>query len=51
MIAWNQQALKAIQLDVTDPPIATRILAMVSLAQYDTLAAIEGTPAYPHWVR
>ena len=45
-LQWNQQALDAVRLTVTDPPVATRILAMVSLAQYDTLAAIEGTPAY-----
>jgi hypothetical protein len=46
VLAWNAQALEAIRLTVQDPPIATRILAMMSLAQYDTLAAIEGTPAY-----
>ncbi|MFO1317985.1 MAG: Ig-like domain-containing protein [Burkholderiales bacterium] len=46
VLAWNGIALRAIQLDVTDPPVATRTLAMLSLAQYDTLAAIEGTPAY-----
>jgi hypothetical protein len=45
-LVWNTQALEAIRQTVTDPPVATRILAMVSLAQYDTLAAIEGTPAY-----
>ncbi len=45
-LQWNQQALEAIRLTVMDPPVATRVLAMVSLAQYDTLAAIEGTPAY-----
>ncbi|MEQ1628183.1 MAG: Ig-like domain-containing protein, partial [Nitrospira sp.] len=45
-LAWNQLTLEAIRLSVTDPPIATRILAMVSLAQYDTLAAIEQSPAY-----
>ena len=45
-MAWNQLTLDAIRLSVTDPPIATRILAMVSLAQFDTLAAIENTPAY-----
>ncbi|SCX42366.1 Ig-like domain-containing protein [Nitrosospira sp. Nsp1] len=43
---WNHQALEAIRLDVTDPPIATRLLAMVSLAIYDSLAAIDGTQAY-----
>ncbi|MDT7833571.1 Ig-like domain-containing protein, partial [Aquabacterium sp. OR-4] len=46
VLTWNDIALRAIQLDVTDPPVATRNLALVSLAQYDTLAAIEGTPAY-----
>ncbi|MEO8859558.1 MAG: Ig-like domain-containing protein, partial [Burkholderiaceae bacterium] len=46
ILTWNRIALNAVQLDVTDPPIATRTLAMVSLAQYDALAAIEGTPAY-----
>lgn len=46
VLEWNDLALRAVQLDVTDPPVATRTLAMVSLAQYDALAAIEGTPAY-----
>ncbi|MEY2843189.1 MAG: hypothetical protein RI920_1226, partial [Pseudomonadota bacterium] len=46
VLTWTQTALKAIQRDVTDPPIATRILAIESLAVYDTLAAIEGSPAY-----
>jgi|GEM_PF-187621 len=46
VLIWNDIALRAIQLEVTDPPVATRTLAMLSLAQYDTLAAIEGSPAY-----
>ena len=46
VLDWINLALNAVQLDVTDPPVATRNLALVSLAQYDTLAAIEGTPAY-----
>ncbi|CAN7346405.1 Ig-like domain-containing protein [Pseudoduganella sp. LjRoot289] len=46
VLTWNNIALKAIQLDVSDPAIATRVLAIQSLAVYDTLAAIEGTPAY-----
>jgi hypothetical protein len=46
VISWNAVALRAIQQDVTDPPVATRNLAMVSIAQYDTLAAISGTPAF-----
>ena len=31
---------------VTDPAVATRTLALVSLAQYDTLAAAQQSPAY-----
>ncbi len=46
ILVWNDIALRAVQLDVSDPPVATRALAMVSLAQYDALAAIEGTAAY-----
>ena len=46
VLSWNDIALRAVQLDVTDPPIATRNLALISLAQYDALAAIEGTPAF-----
>ena len=42
----NQQALDAIRLTVVDPPPAPSALAMVSLAQYDTLATIDGAPAY-----
>ncbi|WP_235578406.1 Ig-like domain-containing protein [Pseudorhodoferax sp. Leaf267] len=46
VLAWNQIALQSIQRDVTTPEEATRILAMQSLAVYDTLAAIDGTAAY-----
>ncbi len=46
VLDWNQQALEAIRRDATTPPIATRNLAMVSLAMYDTLNAIEGNGAY-----
>jgi hypothetical protein len=46
VLAWNTIALQSIQRDATDPPVATRILAIQSLAVYDTLAAIEGTPAF-----
>ena len=46
VLTWSDVALRAIQRDVTDPPVATRVLAVMSLAQYDTLAAIEGTPAF-----
>jgi hypothetical protein len=45
-LQWNQITLDAIRLLDVDPPLAARILAMEALAQYDTLAAIEGTSAY-----
>jgi hypothetical protein len=46
ILTWNDITLRAIQLDVSDPPIATRTMAIESLAIYDALAAIEGTPAF-----
>ncbi|MCC7082795.1 MAG: phosphatase PAP2 family protein, partial [Burkholderiales bacterium] len=46
VLFWNQQALEAVRRAVSDPTFATRMLAMVSIAQYDTIAAIEGMPAY-----
>ena len=45
-ITWNQLALDAIQATVIYPEDASRVLAIMSLAQYDTLAAIQGTPAF-----
>ncbi|WP_374476423.1 Ig-like domain-containing protein [Zoogloea sp.] len=46
VLDWNTIALQSIQRDATDPPVATRILAIQSIAVYDTLAAIEGMPAF-----
>jgi hypothetical protein len=46
VLQWNAIALESIRLTVTDPPLATRLLALQSLAVYDTLAAIEGSPAF-----
>ena len=46
VLDWVSIALNSIQLDVTDPPIATRVLALQSIAVYDALAAIQGTPAF-----
>src|SRR6185312_6279592 len=43
---WNQVVLNTIAGLALYPPDASRLLAIVSLAQYDTLAAIEGTQAY-----
>jgi len=46
VLTWNQIMLDAIQRDATAPPIASRGMAMVSLAMYDAINAIEGTPGY-----
>ena len=45
-LQWNQITLNTISNLAMQAPDATRLLAIVSLAEYDTLAAIEGTPAY-----
>ncbi|MEJ1938244.1 hypothetical protein WDZ92_49250, partial [Nostoc sp. NIES-2111] len=46
VLAWVNISLATIQRDATDPPLATRVLAIESIAVYDALAAIQGTPAY-----
>lgn len=46
VLAWNRIALEAIRNDASLPAIATRALAMVSIAVLDTLAAIDRTPAF-----
>lgn len=46
VLDWIGTALQTIQLDATDPPVATRVLAIQSIAVYDSLAAIQGTPAF-----
>jgi hypothetical protein len=46
VIVWNQATLSAIQTDGTDPQFASRGMAMVQLAVFDSVNAIEGTPAY-----
>ncbi|MGE0642374.1 MAG: Ig-like domain-containing protein [Nitrospira sp.] len=46
VLTWNQVMLDAIQRDATAPPVASRGLAMVSLAMYDAISAIDGTPGY-----
>ncbi|MEJ0018377.1 MAG: Ig-like domain-containing protein [Acetobacteraceae bacterium] len=45
-LTWNQMTLDTIAGMALYPTDGSRLLAIVSLAQYDTLAAIEGTPAY-----
>ncbi|WP_291983891.1 Ig-like domain-containing protein [Candidatus Accumulibacter sp. ACC005] len=46
VLQWNDIALAAIQLDASTPPVATRGLAMLSIAVLDTVSAFEGTPGY-----
>src|SRR5205085_10483196 len=46
VLRWNQATLDAIRLDASAPPMASRALAMVSTAIFDTVSAVEGTPGY-----
>lgn len=46
VLEWNQVLLNAIRLDATSPPLATRAMAMMSVAILDTVNAIESTPTY-----
>ncbi|WP_420382221.1 Ig-like domain-containing protein [Novosphingobium sp.] len=43
---WNKITLQAVQNDGSAPEIASRTLAMESIAVYDSLGAINGTPGY-----
>ncbi len=46
VIFWDQVTLQAIVNDASDPEHASRGLAMVSAAVYDTVNSIDGTPSY-----
>jgi hypothetical protein len=46
VLQWNETTLKAIALDADPPTVASRSLAMESLAVYDAISAIDGTPGY-----
>jgi hypothetical protein len=46
VIYWNQVQLQAIENDASTPEVASRGLAMVSAAAYDSVNAIDGTPGY-----
>lgn len=46
VLDWIGIGLATIQRDATDPPLAMRVMAIQSIAVYDALAAIQGTPAY-----
>jgi hypothetical protein len=46
VLQWNQTTLQAIATDADAPTVASRALAMESLAVYDVISAINGTPGY-----
>jgi hypothetical protein len=46
VLEWNQHALDAIQVTAATPPYASQALALESLAVFDVLNAIRGTPGY-----
>ncbi|NMQ04207.1 hypothetical protein E4Q08_02485 [Candidatus Accumulibacter phosphatis] len=46
VLQWDAIALSAIRLDASAPPVATRALAMLSIAVLDTVNAFEGTPGF-----
>src|SRR5688572_97150 len=45
-IVWNEIMLQAIALSGFGPPPATRAMAIESLAVFNAVSAIEGTPGY-----
>jgi hypothetical protein len=45
-VQWNKIALQAIKSDASTPEFASRALAMESLAVFDAVSAIDGTPGY-----
>jgi hypothetical protein len=46
VIDWNRTVLEAIRLDASVPPVASRNLAMVHAAVYDSVNAIEGVSGH-----
>lgn len=46
VLRWNQAILNAIVLDATPPPVATRGMALMSIAMLDVVNAFEGTASY-----
>lgn len=46
VLDWNHVLLEAVRLDASSPPVASRNMAMVQGAVYDTVSAIQGTPGY-----
>lgn len=50
VLQWNRATLEAIRVDRTAPPIATRALAMVHVAIYDAVNAMDQAHQ-PYWVQ
>ncbi|MBO0717711.1 MAG: hypothetical protein J2P55_10310, partial [Rhizobiales bacterium] len=46
VLQWDQITLQAIQSAADDPIVASRVLALESLAVYDTINSIDGTQSY-----
>ncbi len=46
VLRWNLIALDALRTDASTPPFASRLLALMHLAIYDVVAAIEKTAPY-----
>jgi hypothetical protein len=46
VLEWNQITLQAIQSAADDPVVASRVLALESLAVFDTINSIDGTQSY-----
>ena len=45
-IVWNEIMLQAVASTATGPPVATRAMAIESLAVFNAVSAIEGAPGY-----
>jgi membrane-associated phospholipid phosphatase len=46
VLEWNAENLSAITRDASAPPIASRGLAMTSIAMFDVVSAFDGTAGY-----
>ncbi len=46
VLEWNTENLSAITRDASAPPVASRGLAMTSLAMFDVVSAFDGTAGY-----
>ena len=46
VLEWNAVNLEAVRLDASPPPVASRGLAMTSIAMFDVVSAFDGTAGY-----